>query len=197
MSDENPTQTDTENPSAETLNPEKKPVPYDRFHQVNEAKRLAEERLAKYEADKAKADTETLAKNQEWQKLAEQYKAELDSKTSVEAEAKRYRDRLEADNQARIERIPENKRSLIPEYDDPVKMGAWLTANEAEWGTVAKPIAPNLGGGAGGNVKTPDHKLTAMELEYAKAAGVSPEQYAIQKARRGESIDMSKFNKQE
>jgi hypothetical protein len=195
MTDINPTPNNTDTPSDETLNT-KNPVPYDRFQQVNEARRLAEERLAKLEKAAQDKDAETLAKNQEWEKLANQYKAELDSKASIESEAKRYRDRLEADNLARIERIPEDKRSLIPEYDDPVKLGAWLTANEVTLTGTVKPIAPNLGGGAGGNVKQPDYKLSQFELDMAKAAGMSPERYAQQKAKKGQALDLDELKKQ-
>jgi hypothetical protein len=39
-------------------------------------------------------------------------------------------------------------RGLVPDYDDPFKLSAWLDANSAVF---QKPQAPSLDAGAGGN----------------------------------------------
>jgi alanyl-tRNA synthetase len=175
----NPTQQDTDsNSSAETLSTERKPIPYDRFKQVNDERASFEKQLKDLQEAQRKANESALAERGEYKKLYDQAQEEMKSLRQASEEAKRYRERLEADNLARIERIPEDTRSLIPEYDDPVRMGAWLTANEGLITAPSKPIAPNLGGGAGGASGSNALRLTSEQLEIAKRFGMSPEDYA-------------------
>lgn len=54
-------------------------VPYDRFKEVNDKAKSLEARLAELEAAQKTAQEAEMAKNAEWQKLADQYKNELDS----------------------------------------------------------------------------------------------------------------------
>jgi hypothetical protein len=195
MTDINPTPTEQPQASGEMENTERT-VPKARFNEVNEELKTIKQQLAEIEKQRRDSEVATLAEQNRWKELYEATQKELEPLKGISEEAKRYRDRLEADNLARIERIPEDKRSLIPEYDDPVKLGAWLTANEVTLTGTVKPIAPNLGGGAGGNVKQPDYKLSQFELDMAKAAGMSPERYAQQKAKKGQALDLDELKKQ-
>ncbi len=68
-----------EEPKPEDKKEEPGPVPYDRFKEVNEARRKAEERLAKFEADEAarkKKEAEELGK---WEELYKTSQAELEA----------------------------------------------------------------------------------------------------------------------
>lgn len=151
MADETTTtQDNTESSSDETLKTEKT-VPYDRFAQVNSDLQLLRKQLAEREKTEREKETASLAEQNRYKELYEQLKAEIEPLRGASEDAKRYRERLEADNLARISRIPEDKRSLIPEYDDPVKVGSWLTANEALIVSTPKPTAPSADGGARGN----------------------------------------------
>ena len=78
---------------------------------------------------------------------------------------------VKAANEKRIAAIPESMRSLVPEYDDPQRLAAWLDANSAVF---AKSPAPSLDGRAGGNGATP--AVTEDEInELAARWRVKPE----------------------
>lgn len=191
MADElNPTQDNlnSDEPSAGTQKTEYQKRIDSLVAQKNDA--LA--KLANLEKAHQEREAQALQEQGKYKELYEATLKELDPLRRANEDAKRYRERLEADNQARIERIPENKRSLIPEYDDPVKLGAWLTANEAEFGAPQKPLAPNLGGGAGGANPVAAYKLSPTEEDFARMAGIPLDKYAEQKAKRGEAMELKK-----
>jgi len=71
---------------------------------------------------------------------------------------------------------PDDEESLVAKF---------LAENEFLRGKAAKPKAPSLDGGEGGNEKPPE--LTADELEMARLSGMSPEEYAVY--RKGGSLD--------
>lgn len=61
--------------------------------------------------------------------------------------------------------------------EDASLIGRFLSENEYLKGTPVKPKAPSTDAKEGGDEEPP--KLTAAELEAAKASGMSPEEYAI------------------
>lgn len=191
MSDE---QNMEQSPSDETLNTEKT-VPYNRFSQVNSEKKALEDRLAKIEAESRAKEAEALAKQGEYKTLYEQTLAEVEPLRQAKQELESQRARLEQRNKDRLALIPEDKRALIPEIDDPLKMEAWLDRSLSLITEQQKPPAPRGDGGARGNTQPASVKLSSEELEFAKMAGISPERYALQKARRGEAIDIESLKK--
>jgi hypothetical protein len=73
-------------------------------------------------------------------------------------------------NDRRIAAIPDSMKSLVPDYDDPQRLAAWLEANAA---TLTKPVAPSLDGGAGGNRGVAP--VTEEEVAaFAQRMGVDP-----------------------
>jgi hypothetical protein len=124
-------------------------IPKSRLDAVIAERRELAEKLAQHEATaKLRVETE-LAEQSRWQELAEQRQNELAELKAVEAQASSYKSALEATNQARLEQVPEDKRSLVPNYGDPVKLGAWFDANLELLREPKKPLAPNLNGGSG------------------------------------------------
>lgn len=102
------------------------------------------------ELEKEAAERERLAKAQEWEALAKQYEQDLNA-TKPRAERVDTMEQLLSDMaQKRIDRLPKQFRSLVPEYDDPVKTLMWLDANEA---TLTMPVPPNIGAGVQGEKK--------------------------------------------
>lgn len=173
--------------SAGTQNTESM-IPKSRFDEVNERMRRAEEALAKFRQDTEAAEAERLKKQGEWQQIAE------NERKAAEA-LKPYRDRAEAleamlkeTNAKRIERVPEAMRSLIPVDYPPERLSAWLESN---WERLIGKPAPDIDAGAGAATGSgaAAAKLTAEELELARLAGMTPEQYAeskqIGQTRRG------------
>ena len=116
-----------------------------------EAKRLAEqgEYRTLYEATKAKAD------------MADALQERLDAITA----------QAQAANERRIKAIPEAMQSLVPEYDDALKLAAWLDANAAVF---SRPAPPPLDGRAGGN-GTPAMVTDDEVNEYAARWGLNPQ----------------------
>jgi hypothetical protein len=163
-------------------------VPQWRLDEMARAKNEALERLAKLEAEQREKETKLLAEQGEYKKLYEAEQAEKATLLQAKAELEQFKADLEQRNKERLALIPEEKRGLIPEYDDPVKLGKWLDRNHALITEQAKPLAPNLGGGAGGAKPQNPAKLSDEELSFARLAGMSPEKYAEQKAKRGEAV---------
>ena len=122
----------------------------ERAAQEAEAKRLAEqgEYKALYEAARAKAEA------------ADALQERLDAITA----------QAQAANERRVKAIPEHMRSLVPAYDDPLKVAEWLDANAA---ILSKPAAPPLDGRAGG---TSVATVTDEDVnEFATRMGIRPE----------------------
>lgn len=113
-------------------------------------KQLREKEAAEAEqaATAKRAEDERLAKQGEYQKLAEQRAAEIETLKSRAALADAYETRIKADNQARIAKVPEKLRDMIPEYTDPVKLNEWLVRNGDK---LVAPEAPKLNGGQSGD----------------------------------------------
>lgn len=100
-------------------------------------------------AEKAKKDEEDrLTKQGEYQKLAEQRATEIETLKGRAALADAYEKRIKADNDARIAKVPEKLRDMIPDYTDPVKLNEWLVKNGDK---LVTPEAPKLNGGQSGD----------------------------------------------
>lgn len=120
----------------------------------NLRKEAKENRLKaeRYEAEsrtaaeaRAKEEQERLAKQGEWQKLAEERAKELEALKSLKEKADRFENQLKATNEARIKRIPDAMRSVVPSDYSPERLAEWLDKNESVL-TVGR-TAPNLDAG--------------------------------------------------
>ena len=137
-------------------------------------------KLKEFQDAQLKAEEERLAKKQEWQELAEKRAAEVEALRQYQEKYQAMLDAMSERNKQRIEAIPEDMRSLVPEYDDPAKLSQWLDAN---WERLnAKPLVPSLNGGAG-NVQVRGKQVTLSDAEIAIAEkmGLTPEQYMASK----------------
>lgn len=141
---------------------------------------------AGYRTEKQKAREEAenkerqrLADEQKWQELATTLQAQLDAlKPKLEA-ADSYRATIEATVKARIEALPAQYRTLVPEYENPAQTLQWLDANAA---TLKAPAVPVLDAGRTGDTSNKTVRLTPEELEFARRMQISPEKYAARKA---------------
>jgi len=100
--------------------------------------------------EKATADAEAkrLAEQGEYRTLYESVKAKADAADALQERLDAITAQAQAANERRIAAIPEHMRSLVPEYDDALKLAAWLDANAAVF---SRPTPPPLDGRAGGN----------------------------------------------
>lgn len=111
----------------------------------------AKHRNAAKAAEKAAelAEAEKLAEQGKYKELWEKTKSQLDEYEPMKARLSELTERTVAANEARIKAIPDGMKGLVPEYDDPFKLSAWLDANSAVF---QRPAAPSLDAGAGGTV---------------------------------------------
>lgn len=137
-------------------------------------------KLKEFEESQKKAEEERLAQQQEWQKLAEQRAAEIESLRPFQERYNAMLEAVRAGNEKKLEAIPETMKTLVPPIDDPVALGQWLDAN---WQILTgKPTAPSLNGGAGAApARTTSVALTDAELQMAAKMGISAEDYAAAK----------------
>lgn len=112
-----------------------------------EAAKYRNERKSAEEAAAKAAEAEAKRRG-EFEQLYESAKAELDALRPLKERMDALQAQAAERNRAAIERLPEAMRTLVPDYDDPFKLDAWLQANAA---TLSKPQAPSLDAGAGGN----------------------------------------------
>ena len=133
--------------------------------------RLKREREKQQAAvDKAKTDAEAAyaAERGEYKSLYESIKPKADAHDALQERLDALMTQAQAANERRINAIPENMRSLVPEYDDPLKLAAWLDANAAVF---SRPTPPPLDGRAGGN-GTPAVVTEDEVNEYAARWGL-------------------------
>ena len=122
--------------------------------------------------EKATADAEAkrLAEQGEYRTLYESVKAKADAADALQERLDAITAQAQAANERRIAAIPENMRSLVPEYDDALKLAAWLDANAAVF---SRPTPPPLDGRAGGN-GTPATVTDAEVLDFATRMRIDP-----------------------
>ena len=113
-------------------------------------KEAASYRTKLRQTEKAVTDAEAkrLAEQGEYKALYESVKAKADAADALQERLDAITAQAQAANERRIAAIPEHMRSLVPEYDDPLKLAAWLDANAAVF---SRPAPPPLDGRAGGN----------------------------------------------
>lgn len=146
----------TESSSAETENTEHM-IPKSRFDDINRKYKELQTQLQQLMDAKSQTDEATrkqreaeLAEQNRYKELYEQSQTELATLRSLQGEVKRYRESFESTLQSRLSGIPEDKKHLVPEFDDPIKLSAWLDKALPDLVTPAKPNAPKLDGGSGG-----------------------------------------------
>ena len=136
-------------------------------------KEAAKWRTQLRQQEKAQADAEA-------KRLAEQgeYKTLYETAAEKAARADALQERLDAitaqaqaANERRVAAIPDAMQSLVPEYDDPLKLAEWLDANAAVF---SRPTPPPLAGRAGGN-GTPATVSDDEVRDFATRMGIRPE----------------------
>lgn len=137
-------------------------------------------RLEEIEAEHQKAQDARLEEEKRWQELAEQRAKKLAELEPLAERVKEVNEALEATVKVRVDRLPEDARSLVPDFGDARKTLDWLNANEQR---LTRPLAPNTDAGVRGDAMGAAPKLTDMERKLAKIAGMTPEQWAAQRQR--------------
>ena len=152
-------------------------IPLARFNQVNEERKEALLELQALKDAQATANEAQLVEDQKWQQLAEDRQARITELEPYEAQLQAIVTATQERNASRIENIPDDKKSLIPDYADPQKLASWLDANEATLN--AKTAVPSLNGGAGsGSARVRATVLSDDQLRQAKKMGLTADEYS-------------------
>lgn len=151
-----------------------------RLSDVNNESAGRRHRLAELETT-VKQLTETqqkrLAEQGNFEELARQRAAEVETLKPYEERAKSLEGIIRASNDARIAQVREDLRALVPADYAPEKLATWLDAN---WSRLTVKAAPDLDAGAGtANGRT--MKLTDDEKTSARRFGLTDEQFIAAK----------------
>jgi hypothetical protein len=155
-------------------------IPKSRFDEVNEARKKAEDQLAKMMAEQKIETEKRLIEQQQYQTLAETRGKELADLQPKAAKVDAMEKTLVDVLTAQVAELPEDKRGLIPDELTTQQKLNWLSKNAA---VLKAPAAIDVGAGRHGSdggifdVKS----LTQDEIETAKRFGVKPEDYAKHK----------------
>lgn len=124
-------------------------IPKSRFDEVNEKYKAAADKLMALQNEHQQKEQQALVEQNRFKELYEQVKAQLEMLRQVQETAERYRGSLQATNESRVAQIPESKRHLVPAFEDPIALSAWLDRALPDLIVPAKPAAPSLDGSAG------------------------------------------------
>lgn len=143
----------------------------------------AQRRLAlkNQEEEARKREQQRLAEQGQFKELAETRLAEIGKLQPYQERAETLESILRKSNETRVAKIRQDLRDLVPTDYAPEVLSDWLDRN---WERLTVKPAPDLDAGAGGtgNGNAPV-KLTEEEKQIAAQFGMTPEQYAAQKAR--------------
>jgi multidrug efflux pump subunit AcrA (membrane-fusion protein) len=160
-----PEQTNSEH--AQALSPEQLRAELDAARKEAASYRT---KLRQTEKQATDAEAKRLAEQGEYRTLYESVKAKADAADALQERLDAITAQAQAANERRIAAIPDHMRSLVPEYDDALKLAAWLDANAAVF---SRPAPPPLDGRAGGN-GTPATVTDAEVLDFATRMRIDP-----------------------
>lgn len=146
-------------------------IPYDRFKQVNDAKKLAEDKLKVYEqAERKRLENEAL-KRGEFETVINELKPKVERMTQLE-------EAVASIVEAELKDVPASMRDLVPQGDSIMQL-QWLR-NARSKGLFNRTPAPNTDAGVTGDNKQA-LKLSDQEQAMAKKLGLTSDQYAKNK----------------
>lgn len=187
MSDELNPQVPDNSQSAET----QRNTAQERITSLISEKKLLLDRLEKLEAAQREKETATLAEQNRFKELYESTAKELEGYKGYKTKAEQLEADIIAENELRLSRIPDDKKSLVPEGLPPAALSKYLTKNESLLFTeIQRPNAPRLDGGAGAGSAKNAVKLSDEEVILARSFGMSPEEYLAMKEKKGNPIEL-------
>jgi chromosome segregation ATPase len=123
------------------------------------------------------AQQKRLAEQGNFEELARQRAAEVETLKPYEERAKALESVIRASNDARVAQVREDLRALVPADYSPEKLALWLDAN---WSRLTVKAAPDLDAGAG-TANGRAIRLTDAERAQAKRSGLTEEEFASAK----------------
>ena len=127
--------------------------------------------LQQTEKEATAAEAKRLAEQGEYRSLYEAIKPKADAADALQERLDAITAQAQSANERRVAAIPDAMKSLVPEYDDPLKLAEWLDANAAVF---SRPTPPPMDGRAGGN-GTPATVSDDEVRDFATRMGIRPE----------------------
>jgi hypothetical protein len=140
-----------------------------------EAHSDASKKAEALEKAQQEADRKRLEESQEYKKLYETTLADLTSIKPKAEQVDTYEKTLAAILAAQIEELPEDFRDVVPDGLSTQAKLDWLAKNKSKF-MKAEPF--DIGAGKRGTKPDKHAELTPEELQIAKRAGLTPEEYA-------------------
>lgn len=127
-------------------------IPKSRFDEINERMKAAETALREATEKREKEEEERKRKQGEYESLYEEAKGKLGEMTpkleTLQERVQALEAAITANNDARMERIPEPMRKLVPkDLMTPEELSKWLDENQE---VLVKPSAPDVDAGVRG-----------------------------------------------
>lgn len=136
--------------------------------------------LKKFEQESAQREQARLIEEGKFKELAEKHGSEVARLKPYEERVSALEGAIRKSNEARISRIREDMRAIVPTDYSPEKLADWLDANLDK---LTSPRAPELDAGASGGVVSTS--LTPAEREFAREFGLTDEEYLKSKQKAG------------
>lgn len=133
--------------------------------------------LESFRSEASQREQQRLKEEGRWKELAEKLQAEKAQLVPYEERAQTLEKKIRTSNEARVARVPEDMRMLIPMDYPPERLSEWLDAN---WERLSVKPAPDLDAGAG-NGSGKHVTLTDEERQIAQKMGLTAEQYIASK----------------
>jgi hypothetical protein len=153
-------------------------IPKSRFDEVNNQKKDLEARLAAAEEANRKAEEARLKERDDYKGLYEKTTAELAELKPKAAIAEEVEKTLKDVLAAQVLELPEHVRDMVPEELTTQGKLKWLSTHKAK---LMKPKAPDIGAGNRGGGAPVTTDLTPEEVQVARMAGMTAEEYAKNK----------------
>ena len=163
---------------ASPASPSEHMIPKSRLDEVLESNRKLQEQLTRTEKERQDQLEAQLKEQGKWKEIAEQRANEMAALKPKAEQVEAIEVTLKEVLATQIAELPENLRSLVPDDLTTQQKLSWLSKNKA---LLLKPKAVDIGAGKQGGSAPEGTTLSPEEMEFAKAFGVKPEDYAKRK----------------
>jgi hypothetical protein len=154
------------------------PVVQEYIKELRQESAARRKELESFRSEASQREQQRLKEEGRWKELAEKLQAEKAQLLPYEERAQTLEKKIRGSNEARITRVPEEMRTLIPTDYPPERLSEWLDAN---WERLSIKPAPDLDAGAGGGSGGKHVTLTDDERQLARKMGLTEEQYIASK----------------
>jgi len=153
-------------------------IPKSRLDEEITKRKDLEVRLETLEKEKNQQLEDRLAEQGKYKELAEERASQVAELLPKAEQLEAYEHTLEGVLAAQLEDMPEEYKNLVPDELSTQQKLKWLAKNKA---TLMKPKPADIGAGKRGGSNTTTVELSAAEIQAAKNAGISLEDYAKNK----------------